>query len=268
MLLHRLLSGSGLSRVLRAPENDEGEDFDLDIDTTLDDEDDEPGDDLDDEDDPEDAEAEPRQVNGQADDDEEPVRKPSRATARVETALKEAREARERAEAAEARATAAERAAQSRQANEDAATERQRLEMMSEGERLQYLLDKNQRTNDARFQQMQFETNDRYDKAAFDSLAARNPTAQKLAGEVETRLQEMRRAGTTAPRETILRYIIGDKALANANRAKGKQTKRTAEARARQTTRPSSGRSDISSRSEGRGDTVSARNKRLENMEL
>jgi hypothetical protein len=109
---------------------------------------------------------------------------------------------------------------------------------------------------------------DSADKTAFEGLAARNPVAAKLRDQVEERLAEMRRGGTTAPRETVLRWVIGDRALANAGRAKGKATKRADANRTNQTTRPGSGRGDTAGEGRTNNDSAAARRKRLDGMNI
>lgn len=81
------------------------------------------------------------------------------------------------------------------------------------------------------------------DKAAFRMLSQSDPRASKYASEVETRLNQMRSQGMNASREDVLRYIIGEKVMANGPKAK----KQIAAAKAevdRQTTKPEKPKGD------------------------
>ncbi len=78
----------------------------------------------------------------------------------------------------------------------------------------------------------------------------------------------MRASGTTAPRETVLRWVIGDRALANAGKATAR-TRKTADRNVERNSAraPSGGRGDAPS--EGRNKNGSTgRDKRLENLNI
>ena len=192
------------------------------------------------------------------------VRQPSRAARRVTQALREAKEARE--EVARLRSEA-----QTRQSQTPQETPQQRdarLAEMDPEQRLTYLLREQDQRTANRLAQIEFQSADSNDRAAFEGLCARSPVASKLRGEVEDRLAELRRGGQTAPRETVLRYLIGDRALANAGRANGKAKARAADNTARQTVRPASSRSDVGAgRSSGLSEQA-ARAKRLEDVSI
>lgn len=65
---------------------------------------------------------------------------------------------------------------------------------------------------------------DSSDRSEFASKAASNPVYARYQDRVETRLQEMRRAGNNAPREAILKFLVGEDALApKAQKAASKQ---------------------------------------------
>jgi hypothetical protein len=261
-------------RIAYAPENDQGATFDeTEIDEGLE-ELDEPGDEGEDEDrlDEDDG----GQVDAGTDEGEDdgrseaspasqPVRR-SRAQARVEEAIRRAKTAEdELARLRSAQPTGPTREQQER----DAAIERERLANMDPEQRLEYRIAKQDEAHRREIAQLTFTMQDSADRTAFDGYCARTPVAQKLRDEVEDRLAEMRRGGTTAPRETVLRWVIGDRALANANRAKGRATKRADVNRTSQTTRPGSGRGDTAA--EGRrasADSREARARRLEGVKL
>lgn len=258
-------------RILRAPEDDAGYEYeDLsdeseelpDPDSDLGDEADEGGD----------GEGDADQLGqshvGDDDGSEEDareVRRPSRAQARVETALREAREA--KAELERLR-TERQQADFQRQQRETAAQEAERLALMDPEERYEYRARQLEAKLDQRLQAIQFQSDDRADKTAFDALVSRSPIAAKLADKVEDALREMRRNGTTAPRETVLKYLIGENAIANAGRAKGKATRTAALNKAKQVGRPTGGRSDISSGSPRSGDDRSKRAARLADISI
>jgi hypothetical protein len=256
-----------------APQNDEGAEFDAqesegleDFEDLGDEGPDEGGVDADSGEDESTGEDEGQEDGRSEAEPAEPVRRPSRAERRVETALREAREA--KAELARLRETQTH--SQSREQQErEAAQERERLANMDPEQRLEYRILKQEQAHRQEMQQLQFTMQDSADKTAFEGLCARNPVAQRLQGEVEDRLAEMRRGGTTAPRETVLRWVIGDRALANATRAKGRATKRAETNRVAQTTRPGSGRGDVAGETRrATGDSREARAKRLEGLNI
>lgn len=72
-------------------------------------------------------------------------------------------------------------------------------------------------------QQALFQSHDNNDKAAFESLMSRKPTAAKYKDRVEKALVEMRGKGQNASREAIYKYMLGedtDKALEKRGAAK------------------------------------------------
>jgi hypothetical protein len=188
-------------------------------------------------------------------------REPSRAQRRVETALREAREAKE--EIARLRAEAQQRPTQPA---ETAAQRAERLAMMDPDQRVDYLLNEQRQQFGNELAQIRFQTADSADRTAFDGLCARNPVASKLRDNVESYLADMRRNGTNAPRETVLKYVIGDRALANAGRATGKARRTAEDNRSRQAARPSSPRNDTRGESSRSGSEREARAKRLEDQ--
>lgn len=253
----RMLSGP---TIFRAPENDEGADADIDLDEdfSLD----EPDDELD----------EPDEDAGEIDEldledvDEPPPAKTSRRDARVEAATKTAAEAKR--EAAELRERIAQMEARSNEQPRETAVQReQRLANLEPWERTEALWQEDSAAMRQQLARIEWESKETADKAAYESLCTRASVAAKLKDEVETRLTEMRKAGTTAPRETVLRWVIGDRALANGNKAAGKARNTAAGNRDRQATRPSNGRGDVAP--EGRrGTTDQARQKRLDTYQL
>lgn len=112
-------------------------------------------------------------------------------------------------------------------------------------ERIQAQMNLDRVQNQSVLQRLEFQTAESSDKAAYDSLKVRLPIASKLEADVEKRLTEMRASGVNAPRSTVLRWVIGDRALANAEKAGGRARNRAEGNRQRQTTRPANGRGDV-----------------------
>lgn len=258
----RMLAGPTIAR---APENDEGADADLDLDDdiSLDEPDDEPDDsDVDDQDD---VDFDPADLE---DVDEPPPAKASRADNRVAVATRIAKEAKERADRLEremADLRANQRPAQPQETGEQ---RNARLAAMEPWERTEALRQEDSAEMRRQLARIEFESKDSADKAAYESLCARAPVAAKLKDEVEARLSDMRRNGTTAPRETVLRWVIGDRALANANKATGKARAAAASGRNRQTATPPGGKGNAAPENGRRSNTTSARDKRLEAYQL
>lgn len=196
---------------------------------------------------------------------ETPVaRQPSRAQARVEAALAGRRDA-EAATSELRREMAALRAGQ--QSDQTAERERLALADMDPYDRLVFQTNKAAQATEARFAALTHQLADSADRTDFAAKAARNSAYAAVAEEVETSLAGMRAAGTTAPRETVAAYLIGKRAIDRAAGAKTKAVKAGAARVTAQTTRPGSGRSDVRAETP-RNDTVSARNKRLENLQI
>jgi len=195
---------------------------------------------------------------------QEEVRQPSRAERRVQQALTEAKAAKAETE----RLRLEIQQARTAQPVESQAQRQERLMLMDPDQRVDYLLRERQQQEDARFARLEFQMADSADRTAFEGLCARNPVAAKLKTNVEDYLAEMRRNGTTAPRETVLRYVIGDRALANAPRATTR-ARNTADAnRQRQAARPGAARSDAGGSSRTATNEAEARRKRLEDMQI
>lgn len=139
-----------------------------------------------------------------------------------------------------------------------------RLALMSPEERTDYRLRQAEERHSRRQAESDFRNADMLDRMQFDNKTERDPVYKRHATEVETRLQELRRQGQNAPREALLKYIVGEKALAARNAGNGKQKKRAEAAVRRQVSPPLNGRGDI--RAE-RGQTNSLA-RRLENVKL
>jgi len=106
---------------------------------------------------------------------------------------------------------------------------------------------------------------DQMDKAAFDAKCSVDKRYAKRQAAVETKLQELRSNNQSAPREAVLRWVIGDEAL-KAAQSKEAQTQRQEAGRRvrRQQARPATNGSDVQA---DRGRQAS-RARRLENVQI
>lgn len=144
---------------------------------------------------------------------------------------------------------------------------------MSPDERAEFLVNEARQGFDAKLSGLQFQMQDSADRLAFDSLSSRNDDVGKayasVRDEVEQRLAEMRRNGGTAPRETIAKYILGERAVARMSRSKPRQERKANERIQRETTRPGNGRGDAQGGQQRRGgDEKSARANRLKDLNI
>ena len=94
-------------------------------------------------------------------------------------------------------------------------------------------------------QSLQVQNAETADRTAFQAKAATNPLYAKYAPKVEGKLAEMRVSGANAPRETVLKYLIGEAALERFSSKEGKREVAQARERVkRNTVRPSNSGSD------------------------
>lgn len=249
-------------QILRAPEDDQGSEYDDPIDDADDGDIEEP-DDQDDRDEPDDDES----IDEGDDDPVAPVRQPSRGENRIAALARETKAAKDRADLLERQLTDI----QNRQSQPAQPTQAQidaHLATLEPWERTEFLRQQDANRVNQTLAQMQFQQQEQMDRIAYESLKTRAPIAAKLERDVETRLAEMRRNGTTAPRETVLRWVIGDRALANAGRAAGKAQRTATANRERQAGRPGGARGDAVGSDDRRANSAAAREKRLANQVL
>jgi hypothetical protein len=215
------------------------------------------------------AEQDEGQTDGKEADEEvdpQPERKPGRGEARFQKLANEAREARE--EAARVKRELDEfRAEQSRKAavadkKEPTAEE---MALWSTEQIIDYKLQKATGQFGQTLQQLQWNTQESNDKAAYERLKLSDPRAKKYADEVETRLANIRKQGQNVDRESLLKFIIGEKVFQGGGKAAAKQKKDGEAQIRRQTTKPPGGGSDVRG---GRTPETEAeaRRKRLENV--
>lgn len=262
---------AGASRMAFAPETDEGfEDADAhdeapDVDEDFDDADE--GD--------EDGGAEDRleddnvgDDDGQEDGQAEVSRPASRGGNRIATLAAERAAEKARADALERELAQIRQGQTQQQQHQAAEEERQRLALMDPEERAEYRIRQSEQRTQQVLNEIRFQAADSADKTAFEGLCARNPSAAALKDEVEQALQTMRASGTTAPRETVLKYLLGEKALSKAPRASAAAARKSAANRERQQARAVNGRGDVPANGGRRGSEAEQRRRRLENMEI
>jgi len=190
--------------------------------------------------------------------DGEPARKPSRGEARFQRLANETKAAREEAAATKRELQELRRITQQGNQQLTAEQEAARLAVMTPEERTEYRLAQMQRTMQGTLQQNALQTQLTMDQVAFDAKAAANPVYGKYKAEVEAKFNELLQAGRPTDRETILKFILGERALAGAgNRKPAQQGQRRIAA---QQTRPGSGKGDAASQ---RGKTPDSPEKRL-----
>lgn len=187
-------------------------------------------------------------------------RQPSRSQRRIERLAEETRTERARADRLE-RDLADERQRRQRESESD---EQLRLAAMTEGERFDFLRNKDRRENDAKLGQIQFGINDSNDRSAFREICNKTPALAKLAPEVEKLLAEARRAGQNPSREILGDILLGRKAREKAPAQVSKQRVAAQQERQRQTGKPGGGRGDVSGGRPGKSESAEERRARIE----
>lgn len=274
-MLHAMLRGP---RATLAPNSDQGADDADEIDLEL--EDAGPDEELDDEVDGDEdgggadhATADDAGERGGPGDDvaqdvDREVAQPTRGAARIAALNERARAAEERANEAIRRAEALQQQISGQQNERARQAELERLEMMTPEERVEYRLAQMQDQTNRQIQAVQFQAWDASDRAQFEALRQTKPALAAVTDEeINAALQQMRASGTNAPRETVATFLLGQKALAKAPKARAAGQRAAAAGRERQAVRPSSSRGDVST---GRRATseAEARRQRLEDMEI
>ena len=193
------------------------------------------------------------------------ARAPSRSTRAVLEAKRVAREA-----AAEAAALKREIAElrQQRQAPQQESREQEeaRLALMSVEERVDYKLAKATKEHERQMAVVQFQASDAADKASYDAKAAYEPRYKKYAVDVEKLLLQERQAGRNFPRDTILKFVLGERVM-NAKPVVDKQRREAARRVDAQRTRPDQGRSDRAApRGRGNGNSLAELEARLDGV--
>ncbi len=165
--------------------------------------------------------------------------------ARAQAAERElAEERRQRQEDRQRLQALEQRIAQDPQAQARAEAEwQERLEMMTPAQAAQAVMQRGRQEFGQALQAVQFQANDRADKAAYDAEARVNPIHRKYRAEVERVLAEERRVGRNPDREVILDVLYGrEMRLAGTRAAPGQRRAAAARVAAAQT-RPTGARS-------------------------
>jgi hypothetical protein len=244
-------------RPVYAPEdNGYADEDDLETPETLDgdaDDEDADADDADDEPEDEDLEAGGEPL--------EHEQRPARGANRIQTLANERAAERARADRLEAELEAI-RAERSRgAADATAAAERERLALMDPTERAVHEMRQ-------QMGQIQFQSWDTNDKVAFEALAASNPALSRLKGEVETTFRQQVANGKPIDRQTIAAFLIGQKALNAAPKARAAGKRVEAAGKERNTTKPGSGRGDTAPNRNRNDNTAAARRARLDGQSI
>jgi hypothetical protein len=150
---------------------------------------------------------------------------------------------------------------QKEKATADAATEADRLALMTTEERVEYTLNKKLEELTRHSNMMAFKTADDADKASFEQRAKTDPRIAKRLERVETELMNARKAGMNFKREVILAQVLGQDMLRRMNEP---QKKPAAKPNALRGKPPANGRGDQAS---ARRQTTSLE-KRLANVAL
>ena len=147
---------------------------------------------------------------------------------------------------------AAERAVRSREpapARPDpaiaAAAERQRLEEMSEVDRVQYMAQRVQQQTDIQLQQMRLEWQIEADKRSFRDTVTAVPEYAKYEDAVEQEFKACLQRGQPRTRDELLSIAIGNEVKANRAAAVSKARRTATKNIAAHTTRPASVRSGV-----------------------
>lgn len=193
-------------------------------------------------------------------------RQPSRRDRRIEaltTSLAEERRQREELN----RRLDAVLTGQSRQpAGETQEQRAQRLALLTPEERIREELNEAKTGFAQQLQRMEISSRDGADRAAFQAKATVDPYYKGWEPKVEAKLQELRSQGMNAPREEVLKWLLGDAVLAKRGGPTAKRDRQQAQRRVTaQRTRPANSGSDVASSRRDRGASLE---RRLDNVEL
>lgn len=140
-----------------------------------------------------------------------------------------------------------------------------RFALMTPQEQITETLRESEQRTAALISNMQVQSYDAADRAAFQSRAAVDPLYAKWGPKVEGKLAELRAKGNNVEREVLLKFMIGEAALERRGSKEGKQEVRQAQRRvANQRTRPANSGSDTAPQ---RRQTSTAE-RRLENVQI
>lgn len=163
-----------------------------------------------------------------------PPRQLSRGERRNQRLANELREQRERNDRIERDLQELRRSQQASQQPQQRDPTREEMALWTPEERMNYNLERSNRQFQTTLQQMQAQQQDQLDRSSFDMLCAKDPRAQKLANEVETRLQDMRRQGQNVQRELLFKFILGERVFAARTNGQTRQQRQQGQQRIRQ----------------------------------
>jgi len=144
-----------------------------------------------------------------------------------------------------------------------------RISLLPPDERIAARYERAERRNQVQMHALRLQTSDMTDKVAFDAKATIDPRYQRYAAAVEAKRQELMAQGQMVPREVLLKFLIGEKVLANQGSKEVKKQRAQSQQRvARQQVRPTGGRSDVANAGRRPANEAAARAKRLESMEI
>ena len=152
----------------------------------------------------------------------------SRAQERIRRQQEELQRERARADAAERERQQLLQQIQSQSSQAEQLRQQQFLESLDPSERQAYMLQQQMEQMRREVQQQQFAQADMTDKIGFQQRALQNPMVAKYVDRVEETLATMRAKGQTAPRESILKFLIGEEVLNKAPAAVAKATRAAA----------------------------------------
>lgn len=199
-------------------------------------------------------------------DDPEPRRRraPARDDDRFTRLETELRETRARAEAAERLAQDASTRFQQRQEPvETPEQEAAKLALMTPAEMVRYNQSKVEAAlgrHTSVIQQMTLQANIGADKAAFEAKYANHPSMKALVPEVEKRFADLAAKGQYPTRETVLTYVLGERAMKAMQSPEARRGDRERQQRVdRQRTEQRGGGSDVRQDRRGGGRTAADR---------
>lgn len=149
----------------------------------------------------------------------------------------------------------------------DPEAERQKLEMMGEVERVQYLIGQERQQRAVENSQNALRWQVHEDARQFDRMLAQNPEWERYRNEVEERFHQCLRNGQPRTRQELLENSLGKRVCNNKAEAVAKARKAGAANIQRQTTKPAAVRSAVPSGSGSRTSAEETLKRRLESGE-
>jgi hypothetical protein len=181
--------------------------------------------------------------------DEPPAQTQSRGDRDYGRLRRERRELETRLEAE--RTARLEAEARARAQHENEAAERARLAQMEPWEREQHEQRQRENRRDREIADLRLQNWSSNDRAAFRDRCEDVPAYRQIRSEVEDRFNQAIRDGRPVDRETIAKFLIGERAVARATKVGKKTERQAAETRARQQAQPGTARGGAAARPGG-----------------